>query len=89
MLFVDALMYVSSYKIRQATELNYSIREMHTFLRHHFLDYVDVHGCLPSKVRVGGEAGAIFFGEQEVEISTKFWLYCASRRGYGPPRHLP
>ncbi|CAN0503692.1 unnamed protein product, partial [Ectocarpus sp. 8 AP-2014] len=35
--------------MQQATELNYSIREMHTFLRQHFLDYVDVHHCLPSK----------------------------------------
>ncbi|CAM9496355.1 unnamed protein product [Pylaiella littoralis] len=35
--------------MQQATELNNSIREMHAFLRHNFLDYVDVHHCLPSK----------------------------------------
>ena len=34
----------------QATELNYGIRDMHTLLLEYFLDYVDVHHCLPSKV---------------------------------------
>ena len=35
----------------QATELNLSIQEMHSFLLEHFLDYVDPFDSLPSKVR--------------------------------------
>ncbi|CAM9212754.1 unnamed protein product [Scytosiphon promiscuus] len=35
--------------MQQATELNQSIREMHAFLRDHFLEYVDIHHCLLSK----------------------------------------
>lgn len=62
--------------VGQATELNDSIKEMHTFLLQHFHDYIDLHHSLPSQVKVSTSAQLVFMPPLTVSSMEE-------RRNYG------